>query len=57
MTMTPRRLQALLLFMLMVVVAIGVGGADIARALFGLVVVLGGMLLLYYFLMGVFGDG
>jgi hypothetical protein len=54
---TLRRLQALLMFMLMVVAAIAIGGADVARALFGAVVVLGEMLLIYYFLMGFLGDG
>jgi hypothetical protein len=45
------------MFLLMVVVAIAIGGADVARAVFGLVVILGVMVLLYFVLFRVFGDG
>jgi len=41
----------------MIVVAVGAGGADVARAVFGLIVVLGVMLVLYHILLRVFGDG
>lgn len=55
--MSPRRTQALLLFIVMIVVTVAVGGADVARALFGLAVVLGVMLAMYYVLLRGFDDG
>lgn len=44
------------MFLLMIVVAVAIGGADIARAMFGFSFVIGLMLVIYYFLIGVFGD-
>jgi hypothetical protein len=53
--MTPRRTQAFLMFLLMIVAAIAIGGADMARALFGAAIVLGGILLAYFVVLGVRG--